>query len=105
MTGGRVGLTENVDQAGTVVIGTLDSCKTFLSETDIQTAATLAQDGFMLKRMAPHEPAITVVTSVSESGVLYGVFHFLRLLQTEIPIGNFNIIEEPAADLRIWNHS
>ncbi|HZY82165.1 MAG TPA: alpha-glucuronidase family glycosyl hydrolase, partial [Cyclobacteriaceae bacterium] len=37
-------------------------------------------------------------------GALYGVFHFLRLLQTNTDIGNLNISEYPKIKKRILNH-
>ncbi len=32
-----------------------------------------------------------VIAANDDVGVLYGVFHFLRLLQTQQPLGNLNI--------------
>ena len=41
-----------------------------------------------------------IIGSEGEIGVLYGVFHFLRLLQTRQSIDNLNIAEKPKVMLR-----
>ncbi|MBI1226055.1 MAG: alpha-glucuronidase [Bacteroidetes bacterium] len=46
----------------------------------------------------------TVIAANSDAGVLYGVFHFLRLLQTNQPIDNLNISSSPKLQRRILNH-
>lgn len=45
-----------------------------------------------------------VITANTDIGVLYGTFHFLRLLQTEQPIHSLNIISAPKLKLRMLNH-
>jgi alpha-glucuronidase len=40
----------------------------------------------------------------SDVGLLYGTFNFLRLLQTQQPIENINIVSTPAIKLRLLNH-
>jgi alpha-glucuronidase len=48
--------------------------------------------------------AATVIASDTEVGVLRGVFHFLRLLQTRQPIAALTIAERPRMALRMLNH-
>jgi len=45
-----------------------------------------------------------VITANTDIGVLYGVFHFLRLLQTEQDITNLNISSSPKIKFRLLNH-
>ena len=47
---------------------------------------------------------ITYIISKTDRGVLYGVFHFIRLLQTERAIKQLTVVEEPDVDLRMLNH-
>jgi len=49
------------------------------------------------------ETGISIEAS-TDIGVLYGVFHFLRLLQTHQAIDNLNISEAPKIKLRMLNH-
>jgi alpha-glucuronidase len=44
------------------------------------------------------------VTADTDAGVLYGAFHFLRLLQTGSPIDALDILERPAIRWRMLNH-
>lgn len=44
------------------------------------------------------------VTANHDIGVLYGVFHFLRLLQTQQAIQSLHIISVPKIQIRILNH-
>jgi len=45
-----------------------------------------------------------VITANTDTGILYGVFHFLRLLQTHQPVSPLNIISFPRLKLRLLNH-
>lgn len=45
-----------------------------------------------------------IITANEDAGVLYGVFHFLKLLQTHQNIAELNITEIPKMDVRVLNH-
>jgi alpha-glucuronidase len=45
-----------------------------------------------------------IITANTEGGVLYGVFHFLRLIQTGKSLKSLQIIEIPKVKHRILNH-
>jgi alpha-glucuronidase len=45
-----------------------------------------------------------IITANEDAGVLYGVFHFLKLLQTHQDIAKLNITESPKLDVRVLNH-
>jgi len=47
---------------------------------------------------------VTVIASDSEIGALYGVFHFLRLMQTLQPINTLDVTQKPRVQLRMLNH-
>lgn len=44
------------------------------------------------------------ISAEKETGLLYGVYHLLRLQQTNSVITNLNITEKPSYDVRILNH-
>jgi alpha-glucuronidase len=48
--------------------------------------------------------SVTVVAANTEAGLLYGVFHLLRLIQTEKFSYQLNIKEKPLYDVRLLNH-
>ena len=45
-----------------------------------------------------------IIAANTDVGVLYGVFHFIRLLQTNQSIDNLNIHSTPKLKLRLLNH-
>lgn len=65
----------------------------------LDDSLSVGRDGYFIRR----EEDGYCITGQSESGVLYGVFHFLRLMRTghmeELPVGN-----APEMPLRIMNH-
>lgn len=47
---------------------------------------------------------LIAITADTDIGILYGVFHFLRLLQTHQKITNLNIISIPKLKIRMLDH-
>jgi alpha-glucuronidase len=47
---------------------------------------------------------ILVIAANDDLGLLYGSFHVLRIIQTNQPIGDLNIVEIPKTQIRILNH-
>ncbi len=45
-----------------------------------------------------------IISANTDVGVLYGVFHFLRLMQTQESLKNLNISESPKTQIRMLNH-
>ncbi|GEJ43952.1 alpha-glucuronidase [Chryseobacterium sp. ON_d1] len=45
-----------------------------------------------------------VISAGKEIGLLYGVYHILRLQQTKADLSHLNTIEKPSYDVRILNH-
>jgi alpha-glucuronidase len=61
---------------------------------------TIGNEGFMI---FSNKDGI-IITANTDVGVLYGVFHFLRLIQTQQSLKNLNIIESPKTNIRMLNH-
>ncbi len=85
---------------GNLIIG-LSSNTPFIAslklENDLQT---IGNEGFIIISTKNN----IVITANTEGGVLYGVFHFLRLIQTGQSLKNLKIIEKPKVKHRILNH-
>lgn len=64
----------------------------------------IEDEGFIIltKEFSGHK--LTIISGVQEVGVLYGTFHFLRMLQTGAEISNLNIRSNPARPLRMIHH-
>lgn len=62
------------------------------------------KEGYAIFHTIISSKKVIVVAGTDESGKLYGMFHFLRLLQTEKDIINVNIESSPKIQTRILNH-
>jgi alpha-glucuronidase len=61
-------------------------------------------DGFIIKTVIKNNNNKVVIAADSDLGLLYGVFHFLKLLQSHQNISQLNIVEKPKIKNRILNH-
>lgn len=84
---------------GSLIVATLD---TIAEETGVTIPSTLIpkDDGYTIYST----DACTFITAVTERGILYGTFAFLRLLQTGKPIEKLAITSSPAVRYRMLNH-
>ena len=92
---------------GAVVLGTAKELMPFLQKMSASFKIPVVpenKEGFVITRIAFGQKGITIITSGSPVGVLYGSFHFLRLLQNHTPIAKLSAKESPALDLRMLNH-
>ena len=64
----------------------------------------LGDEGYVLRSVTMDGNPVTVIASQSDIGVLYGTFHFLRLIATGQPIDKLNIAETPAMKIRMADH-
>lgn len=85
--------------AGTSSNNTLVS--SFISKTSLDSTG---KEGFIIRSVFYKGKKVIVIAANSHIGVLYGSFHFLRLLQTNQSIENLNIISAPKLKLRMLNH-
>lgn len=89
---------------GTVLLGTPGSSGLI---RDLNWAADLegvGQEGFIVRSTRIGNKPMTVIAANSDIGLLYGGYHFLRLMQTGRPIDSLDITERPALQLRLMNH-
>ena len=87
---------------GSVVIGTPASSPTIAG---LQLPLKkLGPDGFMIRSVESGGKRYTAIAANRDVGVLYGVFAFLRRMQTGQKIDNLDIIETPSSPLRMLNH-
>lgn len=67
--------------------------------------AQVGDEGFVIRTLNPsRNRRITVIAGSTERGMLYGMFHFLRLLQTGQSIDLLSIESTPKTRVRILNH-
>jgi alpha-glucuronidase len=89
---------------GTIIAGTPDS-NPFLSSSELrQKAKELGEEGYSIFSSVIEEKQCIIILAKKPIGVLYGTFHFLRLLQTHSSIDHLFIVEKPKIRNRILNH-
>jgi len=64
----------------------------------------LGKEGYVIRSVTLQGHAATAIVGNDDIGVLYGSFHFLRLLQTAQPIDHLDITEVPRVKLRVLDH-
>jgi alpha-glucuronidase len=93
---------ENGEAGGALIAGT--------AQSDASIAAlrlnleSLPVGGFVIRTLRVEGRNAVVIAARDDMGVLYGAFHFLRLLQTLQPIDALDVRESPRIKLRMLNH-
>jgi len=95
-------LSTNAADRYTVVLGTPDSSSAIASLDEPISA--LGNDGYLLRHMQRDGHRVLVVAGRRDIGVLYGVFHLLRLLQTGASLEALDVHESPRLQLRVLDH-
>jgi alpha-glucuronidase len=93
----------DVTADGVVIAGTGRSplVATLGLEADLRT---IGGEGYLIRSVRARGRRATVIAANTDIGVLYGAFHFLRLLQTHQRIDPLTITERPRIQHRILNH-
>ncbi len=64
----------------------------------------LGPEGYLIRSIQVHGHRATLIAANSNIGVLYGVFDFLRLMQTRQPLEALDVRESPRLAHRILDH-
>ncbi|MEQ8581535.1 MAG: alpha-glucuronidase family glycosyl hydrolase [Marinoscillum sp.] len=73
----------------------------YLSESELKQ---IGEEGYLVKSVSQKEKSRFLITAKDPAGLLYGTFHFLKLLQTHQNLASINVLENPKVDIRILNH-
>lgn len=92
-----------VSQSGALVVGT-EGLKIIASLGWGDSLKKSGSEGFLIRTTRLNGKTVTVIAANTDIGVLYGVFHFLKLLQTQQRVSALAICEKPAIRLRLLNH-
>jgi alpha-glucuronidase len=94
---GLLGKPVPVAMGGNVLLGTVNDPAIKALGLDL---GGLGPDGYIIRSVGDR----TVIAGGSRTGLLYGVFHLLRLAQETAPLAALNVREVPKIDRRILNH-
>ncbi|UCE07584.1 MAG: alpha-glucuronidase [bacterium] len=88
----------------TLIVSLQSDLPSGISDQTNHQVIELNDEGFLIKNVSMNDKPFIVITAKNESGLLYGVFKFIRLLQTYQDITNLNIASSPKIKLRVLNH-
>lgn len=100
LTGTPFKILASIDKASSFIAGISSSSAILSSIVTKDELSRIGQEGFIIKT----RPGKTIITANTEIGVMYGVFHFLRLMQTYQSITDLSIVSSPELKLRLLNH-
>ena len=91
-----------ITRDGAIVLGTAASG----AELGVPLAdlKALGREGYWIRSVALHGHRATLIAANTNVGALYGVFNFLRLMQTRQPLDALDLRESPHVAHRILNH-
>lgn len=93
---------DRVSAAGALLVGTPQS-NPQIAQLELGLKA-LSPQGYVIRQQLVGNRSSIVIAANDDVGVLYGVFHFLRLLQTQQSLQKLAISESSHIQLRMLNH-
>ncbi|MCI0696612.1 alpha-glucuronidase [candidate division KSB1 bacterium] len=89
---------------GLVIAGTYKDAPLLAKANLGDKLKNLGPEGFVIVNTTITDKKVIVITANADAGVLYGVFHFLRLLQTQQNLEPLDLVSFPKIRLRLLNH-
>jgi alpha-glucuronidase len=87
-----------------LVIGTPANSPLIASLNLTERLAALDSEGYLLEKMRINKRDVFIIAANADVGVLYGSFHFLRLIQTGQSLDKISISSAPKLQHRVINH-
>jgi alpha-glucuronidase len=95
---------KNIDKDGIIVAARYPGSK-LLAGLHLESSLKAAgSEGYVLLNKKINGKNAIIITANEDIGVLYGVFNFLKMLQTNEQINNIDIVSSPKIKLRLLNH-
>jgi len=90
-------------RGASLAAGTLQQLGAIAGDIPASALQQAGTEGFCIFSIAAPVKRI-VITANTDAGVLYGVFHFLRLLQSQQPIQPLSVVSAPGIRYRVLDH-
>lgn len=97
-------LIENKKGGNLLIFGSKENLDKKIAKQLDKEFKQINDEGYIIKQIKHKEKFHIVITGKTDIGVLYGVFNFLRIIQTHKPIKNISIVDFPKVDIRMLNH-
>lgn len=104
LLGNQISTEQNMDGENLLIFGSKSSLNDAILKNLKNEFDQINEEGFIIKTIKLKDKNHILITGKTDVGVLYGVFNFLRLLQTNKSIENLNIVDSPKINIRMLNH-
>ncbi len=91
-------------QNNVLIIGTVKSSRIISNISFVREIESLNDEGYIIRSSVIKGKKVTIITAKEDIGILYAIYHYLRLIQTNRPLRNLSIKEEPKLRYRVLNH-
>jgi alpha-glucuronidase len=102
LLGAAVPVSHSVTSNGAVLLGT-PAASTAVKALGLDLSKA-GKEGYVIRATTSGGRAIIAIAANDDVGVLHGVFHFLRLIQTRAPLDSLAVTSAPALQYRILDH-
>jgi alpha-glucuronidase len=104
LLGGEVPFVPTIARDGVLVVGT-PARSSLVAAADVGAdLGRIGEEGFVIRSTRIAGKRATVIAANTDVGLLYGVFRFLRELQTGKPVEGLSIVEAPRVRRRLLDH-
>lgn len=104
LLGKPIGEVNKPKRSGIIIAGTPGNSKIIKSLRLENYLSQIGDEGYCIKRARYKNKTIIAIAGNTDQGILYGTFHFLRLLQTHQRIDNLSVVSYPKVKMRLLNH-
>jgi alpha-glucuronidase len=104
LLGSMIPVEKAIGKDGIIVAGTPQNSPLIASLNLGEKLKKLNEEGYLIINTTLKGKKIIVIAAKTDVGILYGTFHFLRLLQTNQSIKDLSIESSPKTKIRILNH-
>lgn len=100
----EISFEEEIQKNGTLLIGTPESSPQIASLNLDEKLQQIGDEGYLIQNSDLDDSKTIVIAANSDIGLLYGVFGFLRHIQTQKNISDISILSSPKVKHRMVNH-
>ncbi len=104
MLGKKITVDTKTGGNNNIIVGTKASLNSEIQKAVSSDLDQINEEGYIIKSININNKKHIIISGKKEIGVLYGVYSFIRLIQTNKSIEKLNITDSPKTNIRILNH-
>lgn len=89
---------------GSILAGTVPDSPLIAGLNIKEKLKEAGEEGYLIQRIKQAGKEFFIIAANADIGVLYGTFHFLKLLQTHKSLQNLSLLTSPLIQRRLLNH-